>query len=66
MKKYEVTIQFVWQAEDRKAVWREVRDYINLKLRDLATLQSIDQNPLPDPEEWIALNEPIRGKRGTD
>ena len=66
MKKYEVTIQFMWQAKNRHDTWREVEEYIDSKMRGLATVTGVSINPAEDPEEWMALNEPIQGKRGTD
>jgi hypothetical protein len=66
LKKYEVTIQFIWQAETRKDVWREVREYVDYRMRDLADVISVSTNQVDDPENWIALNESIQGKKGTD
>jgi len=56
----------MWQAKNRHDTWREVEEYIDSKMRGLATVTGVSINPAEDPEEWMALNEPIQGKRGTD
>lgn len=62
MKKYEVTIQFVWQAKNRTQVWLEVGDYLTRKMRNLANIRAVSTNSIGD-DDWIALNEPIKEAR---
>jgi len=59
MNKYEVHISFVVRAKTRPEAYGIVGDLINRHMRDLATVDRVSQKPLPDPEEWIAINEPI-------
>jgi len=60
MNKYQVTVEFVIKAEARDEAWQKARAYIEANLRhDLATVTAVSQ-PLPNPQEWIAINEPIR------
>jgi len=59
MDKFKVTIEFVVKAEDRHKAWQKAQAVCENHLRDLANVRAVTQ-PLPDPEEWIAINEPIR------
>ena len=60
MKKWDVTVKFTIQSETRKEAWDIGKRICEEKLRDLAYVHSVSMEPLPDPEEWIAVNEPIR------
>ena len=60
MKKFEVTIQFVVEAPDRHIAWLYSQDVCQRHLRDLATVKAVSIDPLPNPQEWIAINEPIK------
>ena len=59
MKKFTVIIQFVVEASERHVAWLYAQDICQKHLRDLATVHSISIDPLPDPDKWIAINEPI-------
>ena len=63
MKKWRATIEVTIQAETRKEVWATGRDLIEKHLRGLATVTSVALAPVPDPDDWIAINEPIKGRR---
>lgn len=62
MKKWNVKVEFTIQAEDRKVAWELSREICRRHLRDLAQVMAVSTNPLPDPDEWIAINEPIKGR----
>ena len=62
MKKWNVKIEFTIQADDRMKAWELSREICYKHLRDLATVTAVSSNPLPDPEEWIAVNEPIKAQ----
>lgn len=59
MDKFLVTVEFAIKAGDRQKAWQKARQICEEHLRDLATVRAVTQ-PLPDPDEWIAVNEPIR------
>lgn len=61
MKKWNVKIEFTIQAEDRTKAWTISRELCDKNLRGLAQVMAVSSNPLPDPDEWIAINEPIKG-----
>ena len=63
MKKWRATIEVTIQAETRKEVWATGRDLIEKHLRGLATLTGVTLDPVPDPDDWIAINEPIKEQR---
>jgi len=63
MKKWRATIEVTIQAETRKEVWATGRDLIEKHLRGLATLTSVALDPVPDPDNWIAINEPIKEQK---
>ncbi len=63
MKKWDVTVKFTIQAETRPEAWDIARGICEKKLRDLAYVQSVGVDPLPDPDDWIAVNEPIKARR---
>lgn len=56
------TISFVIQGETRHEAWLYAEKIVDDKLRGIATVNNIGQEPLPDPEEWIAINEPIKAQ----
>ena len=58
MKKFTVTIQFVVEAPERYEAWLYARGICQKHLRDLATVHSVSDE-LPNPNLWIAINEPI-------
>ena len=62
MDKFNVKIEFVIKAKDRQVAWQKARQICEDHLRDLATVTAVSLNPLPNPGEWIAVNEPIRTK----
>lgn len=62
MDKYNVHISFVLQAPDRKIAWTMARVICETKLRNLAIVNSVSTKPLPNPDEWIAINEPIKAR----
>jgi len=66
LKKYGVTIQFCWQARTRNGVLAGVKDYVARMMYGRAGLIAVSRSPVEYPEDWIALNEPIKGKRGID
>ncbi len=63
MNKYKVTVTFVIKAGDRQKAWQESWEICRKHLRDLASVEAITTLPLPDPQEWIAINEPIKATR---
>ena len=63
MKKWEVEITFVIQVETREGAWKEARRVIEERLRGLANVRRVSLEPIEDPNNWIALNEPIQSKR---
>jgi len=62
MDKYQVTVQFVIKAKDRQEAWQKARLVCENHLRDLATVTAVSTKPLPDPQEWIAINEPVKSR----
>ena len=60
MKKWQVTIECTIQAETREEVWEIGRELIDKHLRGLASVASVELGPIPNPEQWIAVNEPIK------
>jgi len=62
MDKFNVKVEFVIKAKDRQIAWQKARQICEDHLRDLATVTAVSTKPLPDPQEWIAINEPIRSK----
>jgi len=63
MKKWNVEIAFTIQAKTRGEAWRLSKEVVHKNLRGLANVMGISLEPLPNPNEWIAVNEPIM-KRG--
>lgn len=57
MKKWNVTITFTIQANTKTKAWDLAKELIDKHLRNLADVHSVDE--LPNPEGWIAINEPI-------
>lgn len=62
MDKFNVTVEFVIKAKDRHEAWQKAREVCEKHLRDLATVTAVSTKPLPDPQEWIAINEPIKSR----
>lgn len=62
MDKFNVKVEFAIKARDRQEAWQKARQICEDHLRDLATVTAVSINPLPDPEQWIAINEPIKTK----
>ena len=62
MKKYDVTVTFTIQAEDRKGAWLEGAKVCERHLRDLAHIDKVHELTLEDMEFNIAVNEPIRAQ----
>lgn len=58
MKKWNVDITFTIQADNKTKAWDLAEEIISKHLRDLANVHSVSE--LPHPEDWIAINEPIR------
>ena len=58
MEKYLMTVEFAIKAKDRREAWEVAREVCRKHLRDLATVRSA--HLLPDPDEWIGINEPIK------
>ena len=63
MKKWGVDINLVIRAGTREQAWRIAEEMIEGKFRGLANVKAVALEPLPDPEHWIAVNEPIRARR---
>ena len=62
MNKYEVHISFVVCAETRPEAYGVVGNIIHRYMRGFASVEKVSQKPLPDPEKWIAINEPIKSR----
>jgi len=62
MNKYQVKVEFVIKASSREEAWEEARRICQKHLRDLANVMAVSMNPLPDPQEWIAVNESIKAQ----
>lgn len=62
MKKWNVKISFIIQADTRQEAYKITGYIIDKHLRDMASIDSIGCNPVSDPEQWIAVNQPIFGK----
>lgn len=62
MDKFNVKVEFVVKAKDRQVAWEKARQICFKHLRDLATVTAVSTKPLPDPQEWIAINEPIKSQ----
>ena len=60
MKKWNVTINFAIQAEDRHEAWLETTKVCQRHFRDLANVERVSEIKLLDPSQVIAVNEPIR------
>ena len=63
MKKWNVTVNFNIQAEDRGQAWLEAAKVCEKHLRDLANIERISEVELLDASKIIAINEPIRRMR---
>ena len=63
MCKFLVTVEFVIKAEDRHKAWQEARKVCERHLRDLASVRAVSMEPLPDPKQWISVNEPIKAQK---
>jgi len=63
MKKWSVTVNFAIQAETRHDAWTAAQELCDNKLRGLATVISVGLIELRDPNEYIAVNEPIKARR---
>lgn len=61
MDKFKVTVEFTIKADGRIKAWQKAEDLCRKHLRDLATVTAVTQ-PLLDPQEWLAVNEPIRSR----
>ncbi len=59
MDKFNVTVEFTIKAETRHIAWQKAQEVCQKHLRDLANVRSVSQ-ALPDPGDWIAINEPIK------
>ena len=59
MKKWKVELDFIIHAETRSDAYKAVGEIVHRHLRDMASIKSIGRNPVPDPDKWIAVNEPI-------
>ena len=57
-----VQASFVIQAETRYEAFHEARKFTDKNCRSLVATHSIPQDPLPDPKNWIAVNEPIKAQ----
>ncbi len=62
MDKFKVTVGFVIKAKDRQVAWQKARQICEDHLRDLANVEAVSMKPIPDPDEWIAINEPIKSR----
>ncbi len=62
MAKFEAMIKVVIKAETRHEAWEIGAAICRKHLRDVATVWAVSQS-LPDPDDWIAINEPIKAKR---
>ena len=63
MKKWMVKASFVIQADTRGEAWGKASEIMERHFRSLIMINAVEMNPLSDPQEWIALNEPIKAKR---
>ena len=57
MGKWKIKLESIVEAENRAIAWRVSRDIFERQLGYIAQVQSIPQEPVPKPEEWIAINE---------
>ena len=62
MKKWHVTIHCTIQAETRSDVWKIGAELCEKHLRDLAYVFAVSSDPVGD--YYIAVNEPIRKRKG--
>lgn len=60
MDKFDVKVEFTIKAKDRRDAWQKARQICQEHLRDLATVTAVSTKPLLNPEDYIAVNEPIR------
>ncbi|KKN76925.1 hypothetical protein LCGC14_0365770 [marine sediment metagenome] len=60
MKKYNVSVTFTIQATSRNQAWDLAEELIDKHLRNLANVHSVTE--LPNPDWWIAVNEPIKAR----
>lgn len=56
MKKWLVEVEIVVAAPTRKKAWDVSRAFVEEHI-PTATVLSVDMEPLPNPEEWKAVNE---------
>jgi len=52
-----VRLEIVVMGENREKAWKTARRVCDVILDSNANVHSIPQEPLPDPEKWIAINE---------
>jgi len=62
LKKWETEIVFAIQAETRHEAWKIAEGIIEKHHRGLANVIRIGLLPLPDPDDTIAVNEPIKAR----
>jgi len=62
MKKWTVKAEFIIQTDTRGEAWTKATEMMEKHFRGLIAIRAISLKPLTDPDDWIALNEPIRGK----
>ncbi len=63
MKKWIVKADFVIQADTRGEAWRKAAELMERHFRGLISIRAVSLDPLSDPQEWIAINEPIKAQR---
>ena len=62
MNKFEVHISFIIAAETRSEVYGLTGQLIHKHMRDMANVDSVSRKPISHPEDWIAINEPIKAQ----
>ena len=63
MKKWNVTINFAIQAEDRKQAWLETTKISQRHFRDLAMIEEVSEIELLDTSQVTVVNEPIKARK---
>ena len=62
MKKWTVKADFVIQADTRGETWVKASELMERHFRGLISIRAVSLEPLSDPQDWIAINEPIKAR----
>ena len=59
MAKWMVSFEAVVETKDRAGAWKSAQQLCKDKHDELMAVRAVSLKPLIDPDEWIAINNPI-------